>query len=112
MLAAADARAAALTHAGEGVASVASPVWLPLDGVLQLAWHVAVTAPEQSGVYDVLIDAQNAELLIRRNRVQHAEGFGRVLQTSSPADPRLPDPMPQGGSGTACPPPANSRSGV
>ena len=106
-LAAADARAAALTHAGEGVASVASPVWLPLDGVLHLAWHVAVTAPEQSGVYDVLIDAQNAELLIRRNRVQHAEGFGRVLQTSSPADPRLPDPMPQGGNGTACPPPAN-----
>jgi subtilase family serine protease len=103
----ADARVNAIAHAGEGVAGLASPVWLPLDGVLRTAWHVAVTAPDQTGVYDVLIDAQTAELLVRRNRVQHAEGFGRVLQGPAPADPRQPDPMPFGGGGTACPPPAN-----
>ena len=103
---AAAARLEATVHAGEGETTTASLVWLPVDGRLRLAWHVSVTA-ETSDLYDVLIDAHSAELLVRRNRVRDADGSGRILQSSNAQDPRRPDPMPLGGDGTACPPPGN-----
>lgn len=111
-LTAARARAEAAGHVGNSVdaAAPASLTWLPVDGVLRLAWQVAVPALEGSDLYDILIDAQNGELLLRRNRALYAEGFGRVLQGPGTAslDPRLPDPMPFGADGTlACPPPVN-----
>lgn len=106
------AQAEAASHAGNTVdaAGPASGAWLPVDGVLRLAWHVVVPGVEGSDLYDILIDAQNAELLLRRNRVRDAEGSGRVLQGPGTAarDPRLPDAMPFGADGTlACPPPVN-----
>ena len=101
------ARVEAASHTGGGDAGPASLTWLTVDGRLRLAWHVAVAARTESDLYDVLVDAQTAELLIRRNRVRRAEGSGRVLQSAAPDDPRRPDPMPLGGDGSACPPPAN-----
>ena len=106
------AREEAAGHAGNTVdaTSSASLAWLPVDGVLRLAWHVVVPGTDGSDVYDILIDAQNADLLLRRNRAHDAEGAGRVLQSASTIaiDPRRPDQMPFGADGTlACPPPIN-----
>ena len=105
-LSSSDARTVARSHSVDGSAGPASLVWLPLDGRLRLAWHVTVSALDQSDIYDVLVDADSAALLVRRNRVRQADGTGRVLQ-SSPADLRLPDQMPAGSGGASCPPAAN-----
>jgi subtilase family serine protease len=102
------ARSQASSHGGGGAAGAPSLVWLPVSGTLKLAWHVAVAAAGGApDVYDILLDAHTGELLVRRNRARWAEGSGRVLQGSASPDPRRPDPMPAGGDGTACPPPAN-----
>jgi subtilase family serine protease len=102
------ARAEALTHAGGGAIEAASLTWLPLEGGLRLAWHVTVQANEAGDVYDILIDARSAELLVRRNRARRVNGSGRILQSANAPDPRFPDPMPFGADGTlACPPPVN-----
>ena len=87
----------------------ASLTWLPVDGVLRLAWHVTVEPDSDSELYDVLIDAVTGEVLLRRNRVQFVEGTGRVMQSTAmnALDPRRLDPTPVGQPGTGCPPPAN-----
>ncbi len=88
---------------------IASLTWLPVDGVLRLAWQVTVELESDSELYDVLIDATTGEVLLRRNRVHFAQGSGRVMQ--SPAmqalDPRRLDPTPIGQAGSGCPPPSN-----
>ncbi len=88
---------------------VASLTWLPVDGVLHLAWHVTVEPDSESELYDVLIDATTGEVLLRRNRVHFAEGSGRVMQSDAmnAFDPRRLDSMPIGQPGTSCPPPSN-----
>lgn len=102
-----SARAEAARHTG-GTPTAAALTWLPIDGVLRLAWHVVVVVADAPDVYDVLIDAHSSELLLRRNRARDAAGSGRVLQSAMPSDPRRPDPMPFGADGTlACPPPVN-----
>lgn len=106
------AREEAASHAGLGLESAEAPslAWFPMEGVLRLAWHSVVSAPDESDVFDILIDAETSELLLRRSRVYTIEGSGRVLQGPATAsiDPRLPDPMPFGAHGTlACPPPVN-----
>ena len=87
----------------------ASLAWLPVDGVLRLAWQVMVQPDSDSEVYDVLIDATTGDVLLRRNRVHFVEGSGRVMQ--SPAmnalDPRRLDPTPIGQPGSSCPPASN-----
>lgn len=103
------ARTEAAAHAGGPPPAGASLVWLPVAGALRLAWHSTVAA-DSGDLYDVLIDGQTADLLVRRNRVRYADGFGRIVQTSGlpGADPRQPDPMPLGaGGGPGCPPPVN-----
>ena len=109
---AARARIEAARHAGASPDAAAAPslAWLPLDGTLRLAWHAVVRGAQEPDVFDVLIDARTAELLVRRNRVRYADGFGRVVQgaATASADPRRPDPMPQGTDGSVgCPPPVN-----
>ena len=91
-----------------GSAAGTELTWLPVDGELRLAWH-SVVSDEASGTYDVLIDAQNGDLLVRRSRSRDAVASGRVLQSAATAaaTPRQPDTMPQGAGGSACPPPAN-----
>ena len=88
---------------------LASLTWLPVDGVLRLAWHVTVEPESESELYDVLIDATTGEVLLRRNRVHFAEGSGRIMQSNAmnAFDPRRLDPMPMGQPGTSCPPPSN-----
>ena len=105
----ARARAEAAAHAGGPPPAGASLVWLPVAGALRLAWHSTVAA-DTGDLYDVVIDGQTADLLVRRNRVRYADGFGRILQTSGlpGSDPRQPDAMPLGaGGGPGCPPPVN-----
>jgi subtilase family serine protease len=84
-----------------------SLVWFPADGGVRLAWHVTVESGTNEALYDVLIDAESGEFLLRRNRVYTIEGTGRVIQSAATQarDPRLPDPMPS--SATSCPPPLN-----
>ena len=84
-----------------------SLTWFPVDGGLRLAWHVTVDPDVPDARYDVLIDAESGELLLRRNRVFTLEGTGRVIQSAATQllDPRRPDPMPS--SATGCPPPTN-----
>jgi subtilase family serine protease len=106
------AREEAAVHAGSSLESAEMPslTWLPLEGVLRLAWHSVVSTSDDSDVFDVLIDAQTAELLLRRSRVHFTEGSGRVFQGPGTAsiDPRRPDASPFGADGTlACPPPVN-----
>jgi subtilase family serine protease len=88
---------------------IGSLTWLPVDGVLRLAWQVAVQPDSDSEVYDVLIDAATGDVLLRRNRVHFAQGSGRVMQSASmhALDPRRLDPSPIGQPGSGCPPPAN-----
>jgi subtilase family serine protease len=88
---------------------MASLTWLPVDGVLRLAWHVTVEPESDSELYDVLIDAETGEVLLRQNRVHFTEGSGRVMQSAAmnAFDPRRLDPIPAGQPGTACPPPSN-----
>jgi subtilase family serine protease len=88
---------------------MASLTWLPVDGVLRLAWQVAVEPESDSEAYDVLIDANTGDVLLRRNRVHFAQGSGRVMQSASmqALDPRRLDPSPMGQAGSGCPPPAN-----
>ena len=88
---------------------IASLTWLPVDGVLRLAWQVSVEPESDSEAYDVLIDAMTGDVLLRRNRVHFAEGSGRVMQSAAMQafDPRRLDPMPVGEAGSDCPPPAN-----
>ena len=105
-------RAEAALDAGvdPSVAGPASLAWLPVDGALRLAWHVVIPAADGTDLFDTLIDAHSAELLLRRNRVREAEGHGRVLQGPGTAatEPRRPDAMPFGANNTpACPPPVN-----
>ena len=100
----ADARARAVSQTtDEGDPGQAELVWLAVAGTLAPAWHVTVAARHEADVYDVLVDANTAELLIRRNRVRQATGSGRILQSAG-ADPRRPDQMPLGPGGAACPP--------
>ena len=99
-------------HAGGSAEAAEAPVptWLPVDGALRLAWHVVVPSSDGSDLFDILIDAQTAELLVRRNRVHYTDGSGRIPQGPGTAsiDARRPDPMPFGVDGTlACPPPVN-----
>jgi subtilase family serine protease len=106
------AREEAALQTGNAIESAEIPslTWLPIDGVLHRAWHSVVSAADDSDVFDVLIDAQTAELLLRRSRVRYTEGFGRVFQGAATAsvDPRQPDASPFGADGTiACPPPVN-----
>ena len=86
-----------------------SLTWLPVDGVLRLAWTVTVEPDSDSEVYDVLIDASTGEVLLRRNRVHFAQGSGRVMQSAAmqALDPRRLDPTPIGQPGSDCPPPTN-----
>jgi len=88
---------------------LASLTWLPVDGVLRLAWEVSVEPESDSEAYDVLIDVTTREVLLRRNQVHFAEGSGRIMQSAAmqALDPRRLDPMPTGQSGSACPPPGN-----
>jgi subtilase family serine protease len=85
--------------------------WFPIDGRLRLAWHVIVDPGGFPQMYDILVDAESGELLLRRNRVRYADGIGRVLQSPGTAvqDQRRPDPRPLGSDGTAtgCPPVSN-----
>ena len=85
----------------------ASLVWFPMDGGLRLAWHVELEPEGLPQYYDILVDAANGELLLRRNRVLDANGTGRVVQSAATQalDPRRPDQMPVGAG--ACPPPVN-----
>src|SRR4029079_10072861 len=87
----------------------ASLTWLPVDGVLRLAWHVTVEPESDSELYDVLVDATTGEVLLRQNRVHFVGGTGRVMQSAAmnALDPRRLDPMPVGQLGTGCPPPSN-----
>ena len=73
----------------------ASLTWLPVDGVLRLAWHVTVAPESDSEFYDVLIDAATGEVLLRQNRVYFVEGTGRVMQSAAmnALDPRRLDPV-------------------
>lgn len=84
-----------------------SLAWFPIDGGLRLAWQVTVEPGGNEALYDVLIDAESGELLLRRNRILSIEGTGRVVQSAATqlSDPRQPDPMPS--SATSCPPPLN-----
>ncbi len=88
---------------------IAALTWLPVDGVLRLAWQVSVEPESDSEAYDVLIDAATGDLLLRRNRVHFAEGSGRIMQSNATQglDPRRLDPMPIGQPGSGCPPPSN-----
>ena len=106
------AREEAAGHAGGSPDAAEAPslTWLPVDGVLRLAWHLVMPSADGSDLFDILIDAQTAELLVRRNRVHYADGSGRIFQGPGTAstEPRRPDPMPFGADGTlACPPPVN-----
>lgn len=106
------AREEAAVHAGSvlELAEAPSLAWLPVEGVLRLAWHSVVSAADESDLFDILIDSQTGELLLRRSRVRYTEGSGRVFQGPGTAsiDPRLPDASPFGADGTlACPPPVN-----
>lgn len=85
----------------------ASLTWFPMDGVLRLAWHILVEPDPFAESYDILIDAQTGERLLRRNRVRYAQGAGRVLQSSATQaiDARRPDARPDGAGG--CPPVVN-----
>jgi subtilase family serine protease len=88
----------------------ASLTWFAMDGVLRLAWHVTVEPDSPLESYDVLIDAETGELLVRRNRVFSAEGAGRVMQSSAmnALDARQLDASPLGAGGPGgCPPPVN-----
>ena len=106
------AREEAAVHAGSTpeLAEAPSLTWFPIEGALRLAWHTVVSTPDDSDLFDILIDAGTGELLLRRSRVHYVQGSGRVLQGAGTAsvDPRRPDPMPFGSHGTlACPPPVN-----
>lgn len=81
--------------------------WLPMDGGLRLAWRLDIEPDGEPQLYDVLIDAQTDEVLLRRNRVRSADGSGRVFQSAATQaiDPRRPDEMPSGAGG--CPPASN-----
>ena len=81
--------------------------WLPMDGGLRLAWRIDIEPDGEPQRYDVLIDAQNGEVLLRRNRVRYADGIGRIFQSTvtQVIDPRRPDEMPVGTAG--CPPASN-----
>jgi subtilase family serine protease len=85
----------------------ASLVWFAMEGGLRLAWHVELEPDGLPQFYDVLIDAESGELLLRRNRVLDANGRGRVVQLAATQaiDARRPDQMPIGAG--ACPPPVN-----
>ena len=85
----------------------ASLVWFAMDGGVRLAWHVELEPNGVPQFYDVLVDAETSELLLRRNRVLDANGTGRVVQSTATQaiDPRRPDQMPVGA--IACPPPSN-----
>jgi subtilase family serine protease len=87
----------------------ASLTWLPVDGVLRLAWHVTIEPESDSELYDVLVDAATGEVLLRQNRVHFVDGAGRVMQSAAmnALDPRRLDPTPVGQPGTGCPPPTN-----
>jgi len=87
----------------------ASLTWLPVDGVLRLAYHVTVEPESDSELYDVLVDAATGEVLLRQNRVRFIDGTGRIMQSAAmnALDPRRLDPMPVGQPGTGCPPPSN-----
>jgi hypothetical protein len=106
----ADASGAARFARGQfGRDLIGTLTWLPVDGVLRLAWQVNVEPDNDSEAYDVLVDAVSGEVLLRRNRVYFAEGSGRVMQsaTMQALDPRRLDPTPIGQPGSACPPPSN-----
>jgi subtilase family serine protease len=108
VVSAGEARSLAAQHApGRARNQGPSLVWFPVDGALRLAWHVTVEPDSNDALYDVLIDGESGELLLRRNRVLSIEGTGRVMQSAATQlrDPRLPDPMPS--SATSCPPPMN-----
>jgi Fungalysin metallopeptidase (M36)/CARDB/Fungalysin/Thermolysin Propeptide Motif len=85
----------------------ASLEWFPIDGGARLAWHVELEPDGAPQFYDLVIDAESGELLLRRNRVLDAEGTGRVIQSNATQalDPRQPDQKPVGADG--CPPPVN-----
>lgn len=89
----------------------AALTWLPIDGQLRLAWHIIINPGGFPQEYDVIIDAESGELLLRRNRVRYSDGNGRVLQSAATAaqDPRRPDARPFGadGTGASCPPVSN-----
>ena len=76
----------------------ASLVWFAMDGGLRLAWHVELEPEGLPQFYDVLVDAETGELLLRRNRVLDGNGTGRVVQSAATQaiDPRRPDQMPTG----------------
>ncbi len=85
----------------------ATPVWFPLNGALRLAWRVEVEPDGDPQLYDVVVDAESGEVLLRRNKILYASGQGRVLQSASTAllDARRPDQHPS--SQTDCPPASN-----
>jgi subtilase family serine protease len=85
----------------------AALTWFVMDGSVRLAWHVEVEPDGIPQLYDVLVDAETGEVLLRRNRVRYTSGLGRVIQSNDTAalDPRRPDQMPS--SASSCPPPFN-----
>jgi hypothetical protein len=86
---------------------VVEPVWFPVEDLLRLAWRVEVEPDGDPQLYDIIVDAETGEVLLRRNKILYAEGQGRVLQSASTAllDARRPDARPLGLSG--CPPATN-----
>lgn len=109
---AALARVDAAAHVGADLpaAGPATLAWLPVDGALRLAWHILISGDQDRGPFDVLVDAQSGDVLLRRSRVRDTEGYGRIQQGPGTAsiDPRRPDPMPFGADGMlACPPVVN-----
>jgi hypothetical protein len=59
---------------------VASLVWFPLSEQLRLAWSVFTTFPLHVEAWQTLVDAQTAEILFCRQRVQHAVATGNVYR--------------------------------
>jgi subtilase family serine protease len=77
-------------------------VYFPAHPRPRLAWRMVLEPEGFPQAYDILVDAENGQVLYRRNRVHYADGVGSVVQSDDTAlkDPRLLDQHPRG-SGTA-----------
>jgi subtilase family serine protease len=86
---------------------VVTPVWFPMNDGLRLAWRVELEPDGDPQFYDVVVDAESGEVLLRRNKILYASAQGRVLQSAATAllDARRPDQHPTGA--LDCPPATN-----
>jgi subtilase family serine protease len=82
-------------------------VWVPMADSLRLGWRVEIEPDGDPQLYDIVVDAESGEVLLRRNKILNAAAQGRVLQSASTAllDPRRPDQHPTGLA--ECPPATN-----